>query len=250
MVVVFVPGLFIAPSAIKFLIENVLSITYTTPIALQFADGASKVWRHTWSLGIEEMFYLLWPVGLTLGLRKKLSFERMSAIAVSGGAALLIIPIILQFSGNQLMFFRSGGLFIGCSLALFLASNRDRSVRLGFGLFGILALVIAVTIGSFGVDSVAVLLSVLGSVLLLSHIVTNQNGFVSRIIGVSPISYVGRISYELYLWHYPIFVLLAWGTKTDFFSVAWLAAPLAVVLAMVSHHFLSPLVDRWKARFR
>ena len=60
--------------------------------------------------------------------------------------------------------------------------------------------------------------------------------------------YLGRISYELYLWHYVIITLVFVSTEIPVVETAWWTLPLSIGLAAASHALLSPQIDRWKAR--
>lgn len=247
----FIPGIIFAPSALNYIVENVLAVTYTTPVALQIADGAAKAWRHTWSLGIEEMFYFLWPLLLAFTLRLGLPRAWSAGLAALGGFVMLGFPVVWHLPGNEPLILRAGGLFVGCSLALVLSLLDKPSVHHLIGFSGLAMIAAAASIATiFQADEIAVVLACVGTLATIAHVSSNRSSWLSCALGARPLAYLGRISYELYIWHYPVLVILAWGMKADFFSVAWLAAPVSLALAVVTHGLLKSRVSYWKQRIK
>jgi peptidoglycan/LPS O-acetylase OafA/YrhL len=254
MVILFVPGLLFAPSIKAYLVENALAATYTTPIALQVSDTAAWAWRHTWSLGIEEMFYLLWPV-LLIGV---LTQKRVRAHAVLGvtciGLILLAAGVALEAAGEpESLLLRSGGLFLGCALALRTMRSSGRaggwvssSKTAWIGASIILGAVVLASMD--GALALPVLLTVLGSTAILAHITSGSHGRLARLLSWAPLTYTGKISYELYLWHYPLLIISSWALDADPLSVAIVVGPLSIVAAATTHHVLTPWVERLKSR--
>ncbi|MGO4784648.1 acyltransferase family protein [Cryobacterium sp. W22_MBD10_FK3] len=246
-----IPGALFAPSLGKYLLENVLAVTYTTPLALEISGGAAWAWRHTWSLGIEEMFYLVWPLLLMLVLGRGRAQGHLAGFAVGGGLALLLASVALEVAGQPgSLLLRSGGLFLGCALAIFLGRKQQVNVP-AIAAWSGLALIGASVAGAtiFHPASAApVLMTGVGSVVIIAHLVQNRGGVLAGILGWAPLAYLGRISYELYLWHYPLLIILAWAFDADPIAVAWIAAPMSIGLAAVTHAFLAPRVERLKAR--
>lgn len=249
MIVLFIPGIIFAPSAIKYAAENFFAVTYTTPVALQFADGAAKAWRHTWSLGIEEMFYFLWPLLLVFCLRHRVSHFWIAGVAGVGGVTMLALPVVVEFTGNEPLLLRSGGLFIGCSLAMMIRASSKFTERTSGGTVGMLFIAAAAVVATvYHADALAVVLACFGTAAVIAHAQSRPLSWLSRSLSVKPIVYLGRISYELYIWHFPVLVILAWATSGDFVSVAWIAAPLTLVLSVATHEFLKFRVSSWKER--
>lgn len=248
--VVFLPGLLLAPVQRVWLIDNVLAMTYTTPIARDLGWTVTRGWGHTWSLGIEEMFYLSWPI-LLLALIPKLRFGRIPMIAVGlTGLILMIANIAVELNtGHPSDLLRAGGLLAGCALAFVLSLEANTSApRVSAGLGAVLIAVAVIYQTMDGLLSIAVLASTVGSVFLITSLVLSSDGMAYRLLATRPMAYIGRISYELYLWHYPVMIVLGWAFHTTPIEVAWIAAPLSVALAVVSHHALAPAIDRWKSQ--
>lgn len=247
-VAVFIPGLIFAPSALKYLVENVLALTYSTPLALQVNDGAAWALRHTWSLGIEELFYVAWPTALLIALRRGIAGRRLGVAALCFGILLLAVSVFLHFAGvSGSLFFRAGGLFVGCALAAFFASRPGVRVPSFFGWAGLVLIAGGVVLDTVArQEPVAVLIAVFGALGVVAHVVSEQNGKLSLFLGLLPLAYVGRISYELYLFHYPVMIILAWAFGTEPVAVALAAAPISILLAVITNKLLAPRVDKWK----
>ncbi|GKV72803.1 hypothetical protein NCCP2145_21840 [Pseudarthrobacter sp. NCCP-2145] len=248
LLLVLIPGLLLSPSVGKFLAENAFALTYTTPLVLEIADGASVAWRHTWTLGIEEMFYLAWPAVLLLLLRgRRPNAIAAWAVALVGTLLLLCLVAIESVGfeyGNLLL--RSGGLLLGSALAIALASHPSWKISETWAWVGLASVGLGVALETVAsMTGPAVVAACLGAVAMTAHFATGRS-FASALFSTKPLAYLGRVSYELYLWHYPVLVLLSWAFAATFIEVAWIAAPLSILLATLTHRLLAPLIDRWK----
>ena len=177
-----------------------------------YFDGAaiSKPLLHTWSLAVEEQFYLFWPVFLVFGHR----YFRRHLIWVVGGLSLasLLASAVGAFEFANATFYlpftRFWELSVGGLLALGAVPWRlgqlTRNLLAAFGLIFIVASVFLID-QQMPFPGVLALPPCLGAFLV---ILAGRDGdtLVGRCLAWRPIAFVGAISYSLYLWSWPITV--------------------------------------------
>jgi peptidoglycan/LPS O-acetylase OafA/YrhL len=179
--------------------------------------GSLGLLGHTWSLAVEEQFYLLWPALFVLLMRRGLS---------RGGAALSLALIAVAemayrvamtfagYSGYRIYYgtdTHSDGLLIGCAIAFWLASRRSASLPAG-GLLtcatGLAAavLVILFALGDLSQSPREISLAVLACGTILAGVVTGRLPVaLERLLSAGGAVLIGRRSYGLYLWQYIVF---------------------------------------------
>ncbi|MCI5139151.1 MAG: acyltransferase, partial [Candidatus Electrothrix sp. AR1] len=83
-------------------------------------------------------------------------------------------------------------------------------------------------------------LPVFGTVSLISGLRNSMYSkvMIKKILECQPIVYIGKISYSLYLWHWPVYVLLRWTSGLETFLEATAAATITGILAASSYHFI------------
>jgi len=162
---------------------------------------------HTWSLAIEEQFYVLFP--LLLAALWRLGVRR-TAGALAVLLAVSFAVAAMGIGGKDARFYllpaRGWELLAGALCALWHHRYGSRPNGRLAGL-GLLAILISVGISHPGLDwpSFATLLPVGGTVLLLLHAEGTLTG---RVLSVRPLVGIGLISYSAYLWHQPLFAAL------------------------------------------
>jgi peptidoglycan/LPS O-acetylase OafA/YrhL len=158
---------------------------------------------HTWSLAIEEQFYILWPAALLLLWRRPTALPWTVLLAVLSAAS--VLPWLGQmgpdYYGSPE---RAQELLAGALLAMWAARRgRDWSPR------GALALLAAAVLAWACLDDRAAGLGTLALTLPLAVVVAWAASR-PRTMAWRPLTGTGRISYGLYLYHYPLVGLAAW----------------------------------------
>lgn len=209
-----------------------------------FSRGSeSQPLLHTWSLAIEEQFYLLFPLTLMLFVRHS---KRRAAQAVGCGCAISFFLSIWTAKTRPVAAFyilapRAWELLVGSLIALKVVSPiRSRALRELAGFTGMGLIVWA--IGTFAKDTtfpgINALFPCLGAALI---IVAGEDGpsHIRRALSIPQLVFVGLISYSLYLWHWPVLVLARYFFVGDLNPVETGVCVLtAGGLATLSYHFV------------
>lgn len=220
-------------------------------------DSPFRPLLHTWSLGVEEQFYLLAPVfllvtGRWLGARWQLVVTL--CLLASFGYNLLAMRHGHIEAAFYLPFTRAWEFLLGVLVALMPRRALPRWAREAGTLAG-LAL-IAGSVMVYGPMTVfpgmAALWPCLGAALVirLGSGATEKPALVSRLLALPPVAWTGRISYSLYLVHWPVLVLSAYllGRKLSL-TETLIALAVCFFLAWLMYRFVeTPLRrGRWKA---
>lgn len=226
------------PSSYYELAKEAIAATFFVPNILFWSqvgyfDKAAdlKPLLHLWSLGVEEQFYLFWPLILFATARNKLlQISVLACITVASLVYCWLLTPIDQSSAFFLPMTRIWELSTGALLTFVPqagSSSIKRNAAAAVGLIAIIGAAIALTPGSVFPGIVAAV-PVLGSALVIWSR--------STALSIAPLPYIGRISYPLYLWHWPVLF---------FFRNAEIEQPLtaiaiSILLAIFTYHVVEP----------
>ncbi|WP_108262089.1 acyltransferase family protein [Mangrovicoccus ximenensis] len=202
-------------------------------------SAEEKPLLHTWSLGVEEQFYIFVP--LILWLLVRYARRGVLPMILAGLAVSCALSIWLTPLRNSAAFYllppRAWELLIGSVLATGIPRMRSPVVNESAAGLGLLCLLAAV----FTFDEhtsfpgYAAALPVMGSALIIQFA---QGTAVGRLLGSRPLVFIGLISYSLYLWHWPLVVFFRdWGLLESMAGRGAVVV-LSVILAWASWKFI------------
>jgi peptidoglycan/LPS O-acetylase OafA/YrhL len=236
-----------------------------------FGPGAANnLFLHTWSLGVEEQFYLIWPAlmvwALVVGGGKGSRIRRLKVAMVAIAAASLVACVALTYMAPQLAFylmplrawqFALGALVwlhFNASHAGVLITTPESQVGLFSSWIGWIGLALIVVAGIWFDANMAypgwrALLPTAGAAIVLAVGVRGCATGVSRMLSWGPLQALGRVSYSWYLWHWPVLLLGAASTLDGIARTGLVA--LSLLLAVASYRWVeSPIrfQTRWTVR--
>ncbi|SDL94196.1 Peptidoglycan/LPS O-acetylase OafA/YrhL, contains acyltransferase and SGNH-hydrolase domains [Oryzisolibacter propanilivorax] len=233
--------------------DALLSLLYLADYGIAFFDSPGTL-LHMWSLSVEEHFYLVWPPLLALLVRCTAPGRRWRPIA---GLVLLAWAwrVLWVLRGQQFyeIFFRfdtrATGLLMGALLAALLHERpawfERLRARLSHGMWFVLAvpLLLAQTWDDMNVMAWGMTVVECASAVLLLAVL-QQRGAAYEALSAPALVLVGKLSYGIYLWHYPI---VRWLRADQHWLVTAVAGfALSAAMAALSYY----TVERWALRRR
>ncbi|KAF0095151.1 MAG: acetyltransferase [Puniceicoccaceae bacterium 5H] len=208
---------------------------------------------HTWSLSLEEQFYILFPFFLIIIHKffRKHVLLILSATAVASFAVCLWGTAHHQEAAFYLLPARMWELMIGGILGVYRLHRPEKNYSgplassLSVVGLGLIVLTVLTMSGETGFPGYKALLPCVGAALVLHFGQSKGPGY--RFLTLPPIVYTGKISYSLYLWHWPI-IFFANGFFFNVGPVEQLI--LTVILSILSYHVIEQPFRRGFPRFR
>ncbi len=228
--------------------------------------GNPSLLQHTWSLGVEEQFYIVWPLLLVPGL-VLIGRKRLPMIVIAGIAASAALMWILYTNPNN-----PSRVYYGTDTRAFLL------------LMGILLALVWPRIEGLGRRALPVLellgiAALVGSVLLFLQMqdfnptlyqggdlaaafcftvliaaVAHPRLGIGQALGVAPLRWIGERSYGIYLWHWPIILLVAGVNARPSPGVVVGEAAIVVAAAALSYRYVEQPIrtrslQRWLSQY-
>ena len=241
------------------------------------AAGNPSPLTHFWSLSIEEQFYVMWPLLLLLMYRLGAKKQTMSRVVlVLAAASAVAMAVLYDPQGDPSRIYygtdtRAMSLLVGVWLAFMWPSaafgdepsvdSRNASTWIGFNAAGVASLaglvaIVVLTNGfsAFPYRGGILLTSVLSAVLIA--VLAVPKTWVARFFALSPLVWIGKRSYGMYLWHFPILLLTTDVNSTT--GTPWwmhiVQLVLIFVVAELSFRFVEDPIRKgkigewWRAR--
>jgi peptidoglycan/LPS O-acetylase OafA/YrhL len=228
------------------------------------SDRDLSPFQHFWSLGVEEQFYVVAPlvvVAVVWAARRRNVATRVLLASVLGAVALSSFAYCVYLSAHNqpYAFFgthtrawqlAAGGL-LACATPALLAWGRRASatasvVGLGLLIVSVTALSEGGQIAGLSYPSALAVLPTAAAVLLLAGGISaaGQASAVSRLLSVRPLTAVGDISYSLYLWHWPVFVIGRSSFEGSGIDFTLVLIAISVILAVATYALIENPIRR------
>ncbi len=229
------------------------------------ATATASPLQHTWSLGIEEQFYVIWPLiiaGLLVWLAARrtrwilLLFCALGTLVSAALAAALYHPdnIDRAYFGTDT---RAQALLIGAALAVLLTRvdgapaprHRGSARHFVLGMFALAGAAVTLWMWHFAVGTSqwiyhgGLTIAAGAIALVIAHAVISPKSPTARVLALPPLVWLGKISYGVYLWHWPI-VSFVTATNTGLSPVPLFLVRIGLTfaIALASFHLIeSPI---------
>lgn len=228
--------------------------------------GRPPMLQHLWSLAVEEQFYLIWPAVAVFAFRRG-GRSRVREWAIIGALASTLIMVVLSLlggypqpnDGSRVYFGTDShamGLLVGAALATVwvpakLSTRLTRGARVLIDLAGFATLGLTVWVMATSHSNASwlywggfLIFAILVAVVIAAT--SHPASLLGRALSVQPLKWIGQRSYGLYLWHWPVFMVLRPGLDIplDGFAAFTLRMAVTFGLAELSYRYIEMPIRR------
>jgi peptidoglycan/LPS O-acetylase OafA/YrhL len=246
-------------------IDSIIVLFYSVNWSRAFGIHSPYYLAHCWSLSIEEQFYFIWPIIFLVILRNIKSKTKVLYIVLFVAFTIWFYRIYLIYGNATIMRLYNGldsradALLIGCSLALFISNNEIGTKKIAFlglllkylapiSLLFIVLICLLVHWKNINMYYWGFFVVELCSAVLILNVYICKNSIINVVLRTRLLTLVGCISYGLYLYHYPIYKVMAevgysWKQVMSFGTIATFA------IAILSYYLIEKPALRLKRKY-
>jgi peptidoglycan/LPS O-acetylase OafA/YrhL len=231
--------------------DVISSFLYVANWTRAFSLNVPAYLGNCWSLGVEEQFYLLWPfICVFFAAKKKPVILEITLFLLACSIAWTFWLDTHQAGYNRVVNgfdTRCSGLLIGCCLALIGRKAYGKALERMLSRFWPLAILAYSILVIFTEDHwypAYGLITSGAAVILIAAAYHAPHSFIGKLLELPPFVFVGKISYSVYLWHYPIMLVLLYHFQLSKIAIAALGLPLSFIIGFVSYWFVEQPVLR------
>ena len=210
-----------------------------------FLDEIDNPFLHTWSLGVEEQFYLVYPIILFV-LLKKFPLENLKFLFIF--LTLIIISKFFSLSqrNNEILSFyfpltRFWELLSGCLLFFIYKNYKKRILTVKYKDLTVAVALLIIFILLFTAKNLNLSISLIIVVLCVATLILLSNfSLIKIILNNFYVSYVGKISFGLYLWHYPILYFIK-GRDEHHILLSFFLITASFLVSILTYEFLKTI---------
>lgn len=242
-----------------------IALTYTANWARAIYDIDLNSFNHYWSLAIEEQFYLVWPLVITL-------LAKWNTTDVAKAKLLLVLAILLAvyravmvdtYSASRIYFAldtHMDGLVIGAALAYYIRALEGGEIVRAVGrlfswiivpvaMMGLLGMMVLITWKSPWMGYLGYFFAAVVSALVIADLLISNHSLLRPFLSHTGLVQLGKISYGVYLLHYPIFKLIDIYFALEGSLSILIKISSGIVAAIISYYLMEVHFLRMKKRF-